>query len=320
MGGSCFEQVGDHPAGTDPEHAELDNFWPICDMPTSTKKGRPGDGSFELTGELWPTTEHYFQASKFPEDPVYQEQIRKSLTCMGPEGCFMLGRNGRMSMSVQDWDSKKIMVMYNANYAKFEQNSNLRDLLCGIRGRIRAQGNADEWATWNEILLERIREELRDKTIRDEACLNLRISLMDAFIAAAASGDERMRQAVTKSAQRREAPSAKQVMQLYTLSGYNPEEHDWLGGGRFRVDPLNPEVNGQPHLMNIEGTAHIFLGTKRGTFKWIIDEEVSAAEVGGSLTLDISAASPHVLPIGSKIWDAPYAVTKQVNLSLVELQ
>ena len=34
-----------------------------------------------IDGKLWPSTEHYFQASKFPTDPEYQEKIRTTTKC-----------------------------------------------------------------------------------------------------------------------------------------------------------------------------------------------------------------------------------------------
>mmetsp|Transcript_1847 Transcript_1847/g.5864 ORF Transcript_1847/g.5864 Transcript_1847/m.5864 type:complete len:500 (-) Transcript_1847:84-1583(-) len=317
MGGSCFEQLGEQPADGDPEHAELDNFWPICDMPQSKRRGRPGDGAFELDGKTWPTCEHFFQAAKFPKDPDYQETIRTSETCMGPEGCFSLGRNGSMSMSVRDWDSMKLEVMYRCNRAKYEQNPHLRRILCGIKKRIRAQGNADEWATWNEILLERIREELRDASERDETVLHLRVSLMDAFSEAVAGGDDLMRHGITKCAKRRELPAT--MNEQYTLSGYSRAEHEFIGDGMFRVDPREPELNGQPHLTDSTGSAHIYLGCKRGQFKWVIDEECSPKEVGGAITLEVAPDGPQDLPIGTVTWAAPWSETKEVVLSL-ELQ
>ncbi|CAG8786249.1 7606_t:CDS:2, partial [Acaulospora morrowiae] len=34
---------------------------------------------FDITidGKIWPTTEHYFQAQKFPDQPEVQEKIRR---------------------------------------------------------------------------------------------------------------------------------------------------------------------------------------------------------------------------------------------------
>lgn len=316
MGGSCFEQLGEQPAQCDRELAELDNFWPICDMPSSTKKGATGDGEFTLDGKAWPTAEHYFQAAKFAHDAEYQELIRTSATCMGPEGCFNLGRHGKMAMSQKEWDAMSLDVMYKCNLAKFAQNPHLREVLCSTAGRIRAQGDASTWATWNAILLERIREELKEPSERDEEVLRIRVEIMDALSAAAASGDKRVQQAAAKAAQRRVLPLQEQ--QQYTLAGFNTDEHEWIGNGKFRVDPLEPELNGQPHLINSLGEvkAHIFLGCKNGTFKWILDEDCSPKEIGGAITFAVSPGGSRELPIGQKIWAAPWSNTKEVPLVL----
>ena len=35
----------------------------------------------EIHDVIWYTTEHYFQAMKFPDDPEYQERIRTTKAC-----------------------------------------------------------------------------------------------------------------------------------------------------------------------------------------------------------------------------------------------
>ena len=35
-----------------------------------------------IDGKSWPTTEHYFQAMKFPSDPDYMEKIRANASCV----------------------------------------------------------------------------------------------------------------------------------------------------------------------------------------------------------------------------------------------
>ena len=64
MGGSCFEQLGDAPSPGDRELPELDNFYPVQSQPCSSAASFDGGALFELDGQLWPTTEHYFQAAK----------------------------------------------------------------------------------------------------------------------------------------------------------------------------------------------------------------------------------------------------------------
>ena len=52
-----------------------------------------------LDGKLWPTTEHYFQAMKFP-DEYYQEKVRLAETALL---AFRLGRS-RSSPIRPDWE------------------------------------------------------------------------------------------------------------------------------------------------------------------------------------------------------------------------
>ena len=110
--------------------------------------------SFELDGTKWTTTEHYFQASKFRQNPDYVEVIRVAST---PNKAFILGqqkkkggyagkwpldpKKDKRSLNdlidsfkeckiIEDWDQVvKIEVMEKAVMAKFSQNEKLRALL-----------------------------------------------------------------------------------------------------------------------------------------------------------------------------------------------
>jgi len=109
--------------------------------------------SFELDGKIWSTTEHYFQAQKFPNFPEYQELIRTANT---PNKAFKLAKqrpltgyectwtlnkgDKRLLKDIiaqyksivtirSDWDLIKEDMMRRALIAKFQQNKKLRDLL-----------------------------------------------------------------------------------------------------------------------------------------------------------------------------------------------
>ena len=41
---------------------------------------------FVLDGKQWPTTEHYFQVAKYPQNEPLQEQIRTAPSCTAPGG------------------------------------------------------------------------------------------------------------------------------------------------------------------------------------------------------------------------------------------
>jgi hypothetical protein len=79
---------------------------------------------FVIDGQTWQTVEHYFQAVKFPGDPL-QEQIRTAKT---PQQAKKLGRT-RSPAFRADWETVKESVMEIALKAKFTQNQPLADLL-----------------------------------------------------------------------------------------------------------------------------------------------------------------------------------------------
>ena len=74
---------------------------------------------FELDGERWPTSEHYFQAMKFLS-PETQSLIR-SLDTLG-----RAAKVGRREKPLRnDWESVKDQVMFDAVWAKFTQNPDI---------------------------------------------------------------------------------------------------------------------------------------------------------------------------------------------------
>ena len=91
-------------------HTELSNFhW----------------SPFMLEGKTWPTVEHYFQAQKFPADPVLQEKVRAAKTALGAK---RLGRTKTAAFRT-DWETVKDDIMYKGIKAKFQQNPVLATLL-----------------------------------------------------------------------------------------------------------------------------------------------------------------------------------------------
>ncbi|WP_299437509.1 NADAR family protein [uncultured Aquimarina sp.] len=95
-----------------------------------SEKGNWGEFSnfalypIRIDGEIWPTTEHYFQAQKF-ENNSYKDKIRKSRS---PMKAAELGRSRKMKIK-KNWDRIKDNIMYDAVFAKFTQYSELTDLL-----------------------------------------------------------------------------------------------------------------------------------------------------------------------------------------------
>lgn len=86
----------------------------------------------ELDGERWPTTEHYFQAQKFPSWPDLQEAIR---TTPADEAKFIarLGRwkyeGPKYAKLRPDWEQIKDDVMRRAVLRKFEMHKDIRQIL-----------------------------------------------------------------------------------------------------------------------------------------------------------------------------------------------
>eukprot|EP00668_Euglena_longa_P001947 GGOE01002271.1.p1 GENE.GGOE01002271.1~~GGOE01002271.1.p1 ORF type:complete len:178 (-),score=66.20 GGOE01002271.1:315-821(-) len=152
MGGPCFVNGK--------AYHELDNFLV-----------RP----FVIDGLQYLSSEQYFQCMKFT-DEGYREIIRA--TKSGNQ-CWELGNTRKFAIR-EDWEQVKVQVMYEANRAKFEQNADLRQVLVSTQGPIRA-GGFPFWAEWNGILLERLREELREPSARDQALLDRRVAQMEEY-------------------------------------------------------------------------------------------------------------------------------------------
>jgi len=79
---------------------------------------------FELEGRVWPTSEHYFQAQKFP-GTEHEEAIRLGKS---PMIAARMGRSRERPLRA-DWEAVKDDIMRAALYAKFTQHPGLRSLL-----------------------------------------------------------------------------------------------------------------------------------------------------------------------------------------------
>ena len=120
---------------------------------------------FELEGETWPTSEHYFQAQKF-HDPEVRERIRLA---PGPGEAARLGR--RLPGLRADWEEVKESVMLDALRAKFDQHPRLTRVLLstGEAELIEHTKNDRYWADGGDgsgrnrlgVLLMQLRAELR---------------------------------------------------------------------------------------------------------------------------------------------------------------
>lgn len=78
----------------------------------------------EIDGEVWPTTEHYYQAQKFA-DQIYRERIRQD---KHPSSAKRRG-NSRKEPIRPDWDEVRVEVMRTAVRAKLAQHSDVAETL-----------------------------------------------------------------------------------------------------------------------------------------------------------------------------------------------
>ena len=76
--------------------------------------GTCSNHSIELEGQVWPTVEHYFQASKFANDPAYQEKIRNAAT---PQQAHKLGESW-LKRKRKDWKQVREVIMTRGVYIK----------------------------------------------------------------------------------------------------------------------------------------------------------------------------------------------------------
>jgi ribA/ribD-fused uncharacterized protein len=80
----------------------------------------------QMKGEIWPTSEHYFQAQKFA-GTAHEVEIREAATAMI---AARMGRERKRPLRA-DWDAVKDTIMREALLAKFSQHPKLTALLLG---------------------------------------------------------------------------------------------------------------------------------------------------------------------------------------------
>jgi N-glycosidase YbiA len=85
----------------------------------------------EWQGELYPTSEHAFQAAKFPSDAQHQKAIREARTAAKSK---QLGGSRAHSLR-RDWEKAKDGIMEAILICKFEQHQDLRDVLLSTGDR-----------------------------------------------------------------------------------------------------------------------------------------------------------------------------------------
>lgn len=98
-----------------------------------------------IDGKLWPTSEHYFQAQKYPARPDLQERIRKAAS---PREAFNITREpANDPFKARDWDTSKFNAMLKAVRAKFS-HSPLKNVLLGTGNAVLVENAGANDAVW----------------------------------------------------------------------------------------------------------------------------------------------------------------------------
>jgi ribA/ribD-fused uncharacterized protein len=128
----------------------------------------------EIEGKTWPTTEHYFQAQKFP-GTEREEAIRLTAS---PMIAARMGRSRKFPLR-PGWEEAKDQIMYRALIAKFTQHDKLKELLLatGDAEIVEHSRNDSYWADGgdgsgkNQLgkLLTQIRQEMREQAMTEQA-------------------------------------------------------------------------------------------------------------------------------------------------------
>lgn len=141
----------------------------------------------KLDGKIWPTTEHYFQAGKFPHNQSLQEAIRAT---MSPRDAFNFARQHDKEKR-PDWESVKDDIMRKALSAKFTQHAYLQQLLLatGNAQLVEASALDGYWGygankqgknMLGKLLME-LRNTLKNPTTADALSLNLSAAVEGLF-------------------------------------------------------------------------------------------------------------------------------------------
>jgi ribA/ribD-fused uncharacterized protein len=123
-------------------------------------------------GKRWKTTEHAFQASKFPNLAFYQK-IYEART---PTEAKRIGTSRDSSNPIRpDWESVKDSIMYECVKAKFEQNLQIQQILLGTGNAtlIEHTKNDRYWADGGDgsglnklgQILMKVRDEIRQNIV-----------------------------------------------------------------------------------------------------------------------------------------------------------
>lgn len=90
------------------------------------------DSSFILDSVIWKTSEHYYHAKKFTSYPKYYDLIKNAAT---PYEAKSLGKSKKYIFD-PNWKAIKQDIMFDACYAKFSQNEDIKNILLSTGDKI----------------------------------------------------------------------------------------------------------------------------------------------------------------------------------------
>ncbi len=96
--------------------------------------------SFELDGQTWPTSEHYFQAQKFA-GTAYVGVVKRAKS---PSEAAKVGRDRSLPLR-PDWDEVKDDIMRKAVLCKFETHADIRDILLGTGDELLIENTTSDY-------------------------------------------------------------------------------------------------------------------------------------------------------------------------------
>lgn len=111
----------------DPHYVFANTYMPGRDGPNVNQ----GQG-YLIDGEYWKSTEHYYQASKFPGNKAYRQVIKNADS--GGKAA-KLGQANKPGKDHQ-WNSHKKQIMYHALQEKFSQDTHAQNILLNTGDKI----------------------------------------------------------------------------------------------------------------------------------------------------------------------------------------
>jgi ribA/ribD-fused uncharacterized protein len=125
--------------------------------------------SFKAHGIHWTTSEHYFQAFKFP---MHSRDFKDVVNASSPGKAATIGRDRSRPLR-KDWEAVKEQVMYEAVKAKFSQNADIHAILMGTGDATLVEhtfndsywGDGGDGSGKNRLgfVLEKVRKEFADE-------------------------------------------------------------------------------------------------------------------------------------------------------------